>query len=108
VPPALGAAWWWWAAAARPSTWRAARAAPGHEVTLLALERRAQLPAQRDEVDEALEEGIALVDGAMLRDVYEGGSGGGGGCSCTASACASSPAPTRPLQVDAGRRAATS
>jgi NADPH-dependent glutamate synthase beta subunit-like oxidoreductase len=51
----------------------------GHQVTLLALERKAQLPAQRDEVVEALEEGMALVDGAMLRDVYEGGSGGGGG-----------------------------
>jgi len=44
---------------------RSARRA-GHDVTLLALESRAQLPAQRDEVDEALEEGIALVDGAML------------------------------------------
>jgi NADPH-dependent glutamate synthase beta subunit-like oxidoreductase len=38
----------------------------GHTVTVLALESRAQLPAQREEVDEALEEGIALVDGAML------------------------------------------
>ncbi|MCW5636958.1 MAG: FAD-dependent oxidoreductase, partial [Rubrivivax sp.] len=39
----------------------------GHEVTVLALEAREQLPAQRDEVDEALDEGIRLVDGAMLQ-----------------------------------------
>lgn len=38
----------------------------GHEVTLLALERRAQMPAQAQEITEALEEGIALVDGARL------------------------------------------
>ena len=44
---------------------RSARRA-GHEVTLLALEARAQMPAQAEEVEEALEEGIALVDGAML------------------------------------------
>ena len=44
---------------------RSARRA-GHEVTILALEARAGMPAQREEVDEALEEGIALVDGAML------------------------------------------
>ena len=44
---------------------RSARRA-GHEVTILALEARAQMPAQREEVEEALEEGIALVDGAML------------------------------------------
>lgn len=41
----------------------------GHAVTLLALESEAQMPAQRDEVVEALEEGITLVDGAMLRAV---------------------------------------
>lgn len=44
---------------------RSARRA-GHEVTILALESRAQMPAQREEIVEALEEGIALVDGAML------------------------------------------
>jgi len=44
----------------------------GHAVTLLALERRTQMPAQRDEVDEALEEGITLVDGALLQGVDEG------------------------------------
>ncbi len=47
---------------------RSARRA-GHEVTILALERRAQMPAQQAEVDEALEEGITLVDGAMLKSV---------------------------------------
>jgi NADPH-dependent glutamate synthase beta subunit-like oxidoreductase/ferredoxin len=47
---------------------RSARRA-GHEVTLLALEQAQQMPAQREEVAEALEEGIALVDGAMLTGV---------------------------------------
>lgn len=41
----------------------------GHEVTLLALEKREQLPAQAEEVTEALEEDIALVDGARLDSV---------------------------------------
>jgi NADPH-dependent glutamate synthase beta subunit-like oxidoreductase len=49
---------------------RSARRA-GHEVTILALEAEAAMPAQRDEVVEALEEGIALVDSAMLRGVTE-------------------------------------
>jgi NADPH-dependent glutamate synthase beta subunit-like oxidoreductase/NAD-dependent dihydropyrimidine dehydrogenase PreA subunit len=44
---------------------RTARRA-GHEVTILSLEQRQQMPAQREEVAEALEEGITLVDGAML------------------------------------------
>ena len=44
---------------------RSARRA-GHDVTILALEPRERMPAQREEVDEALEEGIALRDGAML------------------------------------------
>jgi NADPH-dependent glutamate synthase beta subunit-like oxidoreductase len=44
---------------------RSARRA-GHEVTILALESAAQMPAQREELAEALEEGITLVDGAML------------------------------------------
>jgi NADPH-dependent glutamate synthase beta subunit-like oxidoreductase/ferredoxin len=47
---------------------RSARRA-GHEVTILALEQAQQMPAQREEVAEALEEGIALVDGAMLTAV---------------------------------------
>ena len=45
---------------------RSARRA-GHEVTILSLESEAQMPAQRDEVVEAKEEGVALLDGAMLR-----------------------------------------
>jgi NADPH-dependent glutamate synthase beta subunit-like oxidoreductase len=44
---------------------RSARRA-GHQVTLLALERAEELPANREEVLEALEEGIALECGAML------------------------------------------
>jgi len=47
---------------------RSARRA-GHEVTILALEGAAQMPAQREEVAEALEEDITLVDGAMLKSV---------------------------------------
>jgi NADPH-dependent glutamate synthase beta subunit-like oxidoreductase len=44
---------------------RTARRA-GHEVTILALEGRSQMPAQREEVAEAVEEGVGLIDGAML------------------------------------------
>jgi NADPH-dependent glutamate synthase beta subunit-like oxidoreductase/Pyruvate/2-oxoacid:ferredoxin oxidoreductase delta subunit len=44
---------------------RSARRA-GHEVTIVALESREQMPAQREEVVEAIEEGTRLVDGAML------------------------------------------
>jgi NADPH-dependent glutamate synthase beta subunit-like oxidoreductase len=51
---------------------RSARRA-GHEVTILALEGVAQMPAQREEVAEALEEGIALVDGAMLTQAIDTG-----------------------------------
>jgi NADPH-dependent glutamate synthase beta subunit-like oxidoreductase len=47
---------------------RSARRA-GHGVTILALESRAQLPAQHEEIEEALEEGISIIDGAMLRAV---------------------------------------
>ncbi|HWI84459.1 NAD(P)-binding protein [Ramlibacter sp.] len=47
---------------------RSARRA-GHDVTILSLERADQMPAQREEVKEALEEGITLVDGAMLNAV---------------------------------------
>ena len=54
---------------------RSARRA-GHEVTILALESAAQMPAQREEVAEALEEGIALVDGAMLTEAVDTGSAG--------------------------------
>ena len=38
----------------------------GHEVTVLALEREAQMPAQREEVLEAIAGGVELLDGAML------------------------------------------
>ena len=48
----------------------------GHEVTLLALEQRAQMPAQSEEVIEALEEGITLMDGARLDEVIDGGANG--------------------------------
>ncbi|MGE5105356.1 MAG: FAD-dependent oxidoreductase, partial [Betaproteobacteria bacterium] len=48
---------------------RTARRA-GHEVTILALESRSQMPAQREEVAEAVEEGIALIDGAMLTSAH--------------------------------------
>jgi NADPH-dependent glutamate synthase beta subunit-like oxidoreductase/Pyruvate/2-oxoacid:ferredoxin oxidoreductase delta subunit len=47
---------------------RSARRA-GHDVTILALEKTAQMPAQREEIDEALEEGIVLIAGAMLTRV---------------------------------------
>lgn len=48
----------------------------GHEVTLLALEQRAQMPAQTEEVLEALEEGITLIDGARLDEVMDGSADG--------------------------------
>ncbi len=47
----------------------------GHEVTLLALEQRAQMPAQAEEVHEAMEEGITLLDGARLDAVSSGADG---------------------------------
>jgi NADPH-dependent glutamate synthase beta subunit-like oxidoreductase len=54
----------------------------GAEVTLLALEQRAQMPAQAEEVHEALEEGITLIDGARLDGVQEL-DGGGLALSCS-------------------------
>ncbi len=48
----------------------------GHQVTLLALEQRAQMPAQAEEVLEALEEGITLLDGARLDAVSDAGPNG--------------------------------
>ena len=54
---------------------RSARRA-GHEVTMLALESMSQMPAQREEIAEALEEGVSLDDGAMLTDVSDAGSAG--------------------------------
>lgn len=53
---------------------RSARRA-GCDVTILALEPRAQMPAQREELEEALEEGIQLADGAMLGEVAGNGKG---------------------------------
>jgi thioredoxin reductase/ferredoxin len=57
---------------------RSARRA-GHDVTLLALEAEHQMPAQREEVVEALEEGITLVDAAMLQGVAEAQPSNAGG-----------------------------
>lgn len=54
---------------------RSARRA-GHDVTILALESVLQMPAQREEIGEALEEGIRLFDGAMLTAVVENERGG--------------------------------
>ncbi len=51
---------------------RTARRA-GHHVTILALESTAELPAQHEEVAEALEEGVVLVDSAMLVEAAEAG-----------------------------------
>jgi NADPH-dependent glutamate synthase beta subunit-like oxidoreductase len=45
-------------------------------VTLVALESRPQMPAQREEIEEALEEGIVLVAGAMLTAVAADSGGG--------------------------------
>jgi NADPH-dependent glutamate synthase beta subunit-like oxidoreductase len=53
---------------------RSARRA-GHVVTLLTLETRHQMPAQAEEVEEALEEGVALVEGSMLVAARENGDG---------------------------------
>jgi NADPH-dependent glutamate synthase beta subunit-like oxidoreductase/Pyruvate/2-oxoacid:ferredoxin oxidoreductase delta subunit len=53
---------------------RSARRA-GHEVSVLALEPEAQMPAQREEVLEAKAEAVALVGGAMLRHANPGGKG---------------------------------
>jgi NADPH-dependent glutamate synthase beta subunit-like oxidoreductase len=50
---------------------RSARRA-GHDVSVLALESEAQMPAQREEVVQAREEGVKLFDGALLRSVSNG------------------------------------
>jgi NADPH-dependent glutamate synthase beta subunit-like oxidoreductase len=47
----------------------------GNQVQLLALEPEAVMPAQRDEVVDAKEEGIVLLDGAMLQSVSLGSDG---------------------------------
>src|SRR5690606_21337480 len=51
---------------------RSARRA-GHAVHVVALESRAQMPAQREEVEEALEEGITLVDASQVERVAASG-----------------------------------
>jgi len=43
----------------------------GKEVTVLALETEPLMPAQRDEVLEAKDEGITLIDGAMLQSIAD-------------------------------------
>ncbi len=45
----------------------------GCEVKVLALESRTSLPAQTDEVREALEEGVVLYDGVMVQEVKADG-----------------------------------
>ncbi len=47
----------------------------GRKVTVLSLEPEGKLPAQRVEVDEAMEEGITFVGGAMLQSVDPGAQG---------------------------------
>ncbi len=47
----------------------------GRAVTVLSLEPDALLPAQRVEVDEAIEEGVEFVTGAMLQTVVPGSDG---------------------------------
>ena len=53
---------------------RSARRA-GHSVTILALEAEREMPAQREEIIEAQEEGITIVAGTMLRAAGEAGEG---------------------------------
>jgi 2-oxoacid:acceptor oxidoreductase delta subunit (pyruvate/2-ketoisovalerate family) len=53
---------------------RTARRA-GCAVTLLALERESQMPAQRDEILQAKEEGVELFDGARLNSADVGAQG---------------------------------
>jgi NADPH-dependent glutamate synthase beta subunit-like oxidoreductase len=43
----------------------------GKEVTVLSLEAESDMPAQRDEVLEAMDEGISLISGAMLQFVSD-------------------------------------
>ena len=48
----------------------------GHAVTVLALETREQMPAQHEEVQEALDEGVEFVCGARLEKAADRGSAG--------------------------------
>jgi NADPH-dependent glutamate synthase beta subunit-like oxidoreductase/Pyruvate/2-oxoacid:ferredoxin oxidoreductase delta subunit len=43
----------------------------GKEVTVLSLEAEPLMPAQRDEIVESMDEGVNLLDGAMLQSVSE-------------------------------------
>ncbi|MHB9149818.1 MAG: FAD-dependent oxidoreductase, partial [Thermoleophilia bacterium] len=43
----------------------------GHQVSVVALETRAVMPALPEEIEQALEEGVALFDGAMVSAVEE-------------------------------------
>jgi NADPH-dependent glutamate synthase beta subunit-like oxidoreductase/Pyruvate/2-oxoacid:ferredoxin oxidoreductase delta subunit len=54
---------------------RSARRA-GHEVTVLCLESEAQMPAQREEVEQAKEEGVRFMHGALLQSAAAGAAGG--------------------------------
>ncbi|OGA91234.1 MAG: hypothetical protein A3G27_16405 [Betaproteobacteria bacterium RIFCSPLOWO2_12_FULL_66_14] len=53
---------------------RSARRA-GHDVSVLSLEREHQMPAQREEVIQAKEEGVALFDGGMLQSAVDAAGG---------------------------------
>ncbi|MBU2601694.1 MAG: FAD-dependent oxidoreductase [Actinobacteria bacterium] len=48
----------------------------GHQVSVVALESRGAMPAQPEEIEQALEEGVALFDGAMVAAVEAGADGG--------------------------------
>ncbi len=52
----------------------------GREVTVLSLEPEGRLPAQRVELEEAAEEGVGFVTGAMLHSVSAGAGGLDIGC----------------------------
>ena len=54
---------------------RSARRA-GHEVTVLCLESEAQMPAQREEIVQAREEGVQFIHGALLQSAAAGAAGG--------------------------------
>ncbi|HZD53432.1 MAG TPA: NAD(P)-binding protein [Woeseiaceae bacterium] len=48
----------------------------GNHVVVLCLEKEVQMPAQREEIAEAKEEGIVIDDGAMLRVITDRGADG--------------------------------
>jgi NADPH-dependent glutamate synthase beta subunit-like oxidoreductase/Pyruvate/2-oxoacid:ferredoxin oxidoreductase delta subunit len=79
---------------------RSARRA-GCEVAVLALESRERMPAQSAEVHEALEEGVLLHDGAMLKAVVEGRGGVSASCMRVHFEAAAPGAPPRFAPVEA-------